>query len=220
MIKIAGASVAYGSHTILRDVSLQIHPGELVFVTGQTGSGKTTLLKLLSMELMPTRGTVSVGDFHSSSIKARQKALLRRSLGIVFQDYRLLDDRSVYENVAFALEVTGARRRDIKRKVLMALGQVGLAHQRHRRPRELSGGEQQRVVIARALVNSPVFLLADEPTGNLDPLTAKEILQVLTAINTGGTGVVMATHNAEQVRDLRGRRLLIEGGTLRELPPC
>ncbi len=153
MITITGASVAYGAHTVLRDVSLQIRPGEFVFVTGQTGSGKTTLLRLLSMELMPSRGSVSVGSFHSSSIKPRELAMLRRSLGIVFQDYRLLDDRSVYDNVAFALEVTGVRHGDIKRKVLLALGQLGLTHQRHRRPRELSG-EQQRVVIARALVNS------------------------------------------------------------------
>jgi cell division transport system ATP-binding protein len=122
--------------------------------------------------------------------------------------------------VAFALEVTGARHRDIQRKVLHALGDVGLSHQRHRKPSELSGGEQQRVVIARALVNSPVFLLADEPTGNLDPATSREILQLLAAINMGGMGVVMATHNADQAGAMRGRRMVIEEGVLRELPAC
>jgi cell division transport system ATP-binding protein len=220
MITITNASVAYGSHLVLRDITLQIKPGEFVLVTGQTGSGKSTFLKLLYMGMDPVKGSVSVGGYHSASITPRQKALLRRSLGIVFQDHRLFDDRSVYDNVAFALEVTGARHRDIQRKVLHALGDVGLSHQRHRKPSELSGGEQQRVVIARALVNSPVFLLADEPTGNLDPATSREILQLLAAINMGGMGVVMATHNADQAGAMRGRRMVIEEGVLRELPAC
>jgi cell division transport system ATP-binding protein len=216
VITFTHVGVELGSGTILRDVSLQIKPGEFVLLTGRTGSGKSTLLRLIYMDLIPTRGTVAVGDIHSARISAKKKALLRRSLGIVFQDYRMMDDRPVYDNVAFALEVTGVQRSEIKKRVMRVLGEVGLSHQRYRLPLELSGGERQRVIIARALVNGPTYLLADEPTGSLDPSTSKDIMDLLSAINVRGTGVIMATHNYDLVVPRSVRVLHIEDGQIRE----
>jgi cell division transport system ATP-binding protein len=166
------------------------------------------------MDLLPTKGTVTVGPYSAENIERKEKPYLRRTLGIIFQDFRLLDDRNVYDNVAFTLHVTGAKSKDIKKRVFRALGDVGLAHQRNKMPNELSGGEQQRVVIARALVNNPDFLLADEPTGNLDPATALEILQLLKNINTRGTAVVMATHNYDLVRKMNERIVQVKNGKL------
>ena len=214
MITISNVTVQFNGTTVLDDVSLQIKPGDFLFLVGQTGSGKSTLLKLIYMDLIPTRGTVTVGAYSSSNIERGEKPFLRRDLGIIFQDFRLLDDRNVYDNVAFTLHVTGAKSRDLKKKVLRALADVGLTHQRNKMPHELSGGEQQRVVIARAIVNNPSFLLADEPTGNLDPTTSQEILQLLTNINTRGTAVVMATHNYELVRQTNERVVQIQNGKL------
>jgi cell division transport system ATP-binding protein len=214
MINLSNVTVQYNGTTILDDVSLQVKPGDFVFLVGQTGCGKSTLLKLMYMDIMPTRGLVTVGPYSSENIESREKPYLRRTLGIIFQDFRMLDDRNVYDNVAFTLHVTGAKSKDIKKRVLRALGQVGLAHQRNKMPNELSGGEQQRVVIARALVNNPSFLLADEPTGNLDPMTSHEILELLKDINTGGTAVVMATHNYDLVRRMHERIVQIRGGKL------
>jgi cell division transport system ATP-binding protein len=210
MIALNNVTVAYENHTVLEDVSLQIKPGEFVFLVGQTGCGKSTLLRLMYMDIHPLKGSVSVGKYNSSSILPGEKPHLRRSLGIIFQDFRLLEDRSVYDNVAFTLHVTGTHAKEIKKKVLHALADVGLSHQRNKMVHELSGGEQQRVVIARAIVNNPNFLLADEPTGNLDPGTSKEILQLLKDINTGGTAVVMATHNYDIVRRINERILQIK----------
>lgn len=212
MITLNEVTVAYKGNTVLDAVSLQVKPGDFMFLVGQTGSGKSTLLKLMYMDLEPTRGVVTVGKYMSSNILEREKPYLRRTLGIIFQDFRLLDDRNVFENVAFTLHVTGVRSRDIKRRVLHALADVGLSHLRHKMPHELSGGEQQRVVIARALVNDPLFLLADEPTGNLDPSTSFEILQLLKDINTRGTAVIMATHNYDLVRKVNERILQIKNG--------
>ncbi len=214
MIVLNTVSAGFDDREIFREVSIKINPGEFVFLIGPTGSGKSTLLKLIYMDVIPTRGTVSVGSYMSAGITKRQTAMLRRSLGIVFQDYRLFDDRSVFDNVAFALEVTGARHSELKRKVMHALGDVGLSHLRYRHPSELSGGEQQRVVIARAMVNSPTFLLADEPTGNLDPATAGEILDLLGIINRRGTGVIMATHNYDLVRRTGGRVVELQNGKI------
>lgn len=212
MITLNEVTVAYKGNTVLDAVSLQVKPGDFMFLVGQTGSGKSTLLKLMYMDLEPTKGVVTVGKYMSSNILEREKPYLRRTLGIIFQDFRLLDDRNVFENVAFTLHVTGVRSRDIKRRVLHALADVGLSHLRHTMPHELSGGEQQRVVIARALVNDPLFLLADEPTGNLDPSTSFEILQLLKDINTRGTAVIMATHNYDLVRKVNERILQIKNG--------
>jgi cell division transport system ATP-binding protein len=212
MIKFVNVSYSFPGHPVLHDCSLEIHPGEFVFMVGQTGCGKSTILRLIYMDLIPTRGVVVVGKYHSSHIPQSEKPLLRRTLGIVFQDFRLLDDRSVYDNVAFTLHVTGTPGSEIKKRVLHALADVGLSHVRNKMAYELSGGEQQRVVIARALVNEPSFLLADEPTGNLDPATSREILQLLKDINTRGTAVVMATHNYELVRKVRERILQVKNG--------
>ncbi len=212
MIRFTDVGFRYGTHAILENVSFEIKPGDFVFLVGQTGSGKSTLLKLMYMDLKPTSGTVVVGKYISSSISKNATPHLRRTLGIIFQDYRLFDDRTVYENVAFTLHVTGVKGNEIKKRVLQSLASVGLSHQRNKLPAEISGGEQQRVVIARALVNNPHFLLADEPTGNLDPTTSRDILQLLKDINTRGTAVVMATHNYELVRRMNERILQVREG--------
>jgi cell division transport system ATP-binding protein len=217
MIKFSNVTFGFGNHPVLDNVSFEIKPGDFVFLVGQTGSGKSTLLRLIYMDLIPTKGSVVVGKHHSAHILHREKPYLRRSLGIVFQDYRLLEDRSVYDNVAFTLHVTGTKGSEIKRMVLRALADVGLSHQRNKMAFELSGGEQQRVVIARALVNNPLFLLADEPTGNLDPATSREILNLLKQINTRGTAVVMATHNYDLVRKVNERILQVKDGRVFEV---
>lgn len=214
LIRLSNVSLTYpGSHREgLQHVNLVVRKGEFVFLIGPTGAGKSTILKLICMAAQPDSGTVVVGHYNSASVKRHEISLLRRQLGIVFQDFRLLEDRNVYDNVAFALIVTGTKRREIKRRVLRALADVGLSHKRYQMPHELSGGEQQRVAIARALVNGPFILLADEPTGNLDPETAEGILDLLEKINARGTAVLMATHNYALVERARRRVVRIEGG--------
>jgi cell division transport system ATP-binding protein len=212
MIRFSNVTFSFDTHVILEDVSFEIKPGEFVFLVGQTGSGKSTILRLMYMDIAPIRGSVVVGKYHSTHILKSETPYLRRSLGIIFQDFRLLEDRSVYDNVAFTLHVTGTKGAEIKKSVLHVLANVGLSHQRNKMAYELSGGEQQRVVIARALVNNPSFLLADEPTGNLDPSTSREILQLLKDINTRGTAVVMATHNYDLVRKMNERILQVKNG--------
>jgi cell division transport system ATP-binding protein len=184
----------------LRDVSLHISRGEFVFLTGHSGAGKSTMLKLMYAETRPTAGEVRVSGFVASALRPADVPRLRRRLGIVFQDFRLLEDRTAEENIAFALEVTGARQDSIPSKVMRVLSQVGLASKAQAYPHELSGGEQQRVAIARALVNDPAILLADEPTGNLDERATRGVFQLLRDINAGGTCVVMATHDLDLVR--------------------
>ncbi|HTO93836.1 MAG TPA: ATP-binding cassette domain-containing protein [Bacteroidota bacterium] len=217
MIAFKGVSVDFGSRTLLDNVTLQIRPGEFVFLVGQTGSGKSTMLRLIYMDILPSRGAVFVGKHCSASIQPREIPSLRRELGVVFQDFKLLEDRSVFDNVAFTLHVTGTHGAEIKRKVIQTLGDVGLSHARNKMADELSGGEQQRVAIARALVNNPAFLLADEPTGNLDPGTSGEILALLKEINMRGTACVVATHNYDIVRKAKGRILRIEEGAVTEV---
>jgi len=214
MISLSNVTLQFNGNTVLDNVSLQVKPGDFVFLVGQTGCGKSTILKLMYMDLLPTKGTVTVGPYSAETIEKKETPYLRRTLGIIFQDFRLLDDRNVYDNVAFTLHVTGAKSKDIRKRVLRTLGDVGLAHERNKMPNELSGGEQQRVVIARALVNNPSFLLADEPTGNLDPGTSLEILQLLKNINTRGTAVVMATHNYDLVRKMNERIVQVKNGKL------
>ena len=186
--------------TALNDVSFRISKGEFAFLTGPSGAGKSTILKLVYMEEKPTSGDVRVSGMHANLIRRREIPMLRRKLGIVFQDFRLLEDRTAEENIAFALEVTGAPRDVIPSKVSRLLTRVGLAAKGTSYPRELSGGEQQRVAIARALVNDPMVLIADEPTGNLDERATRGIFQLLRDINAAGTAVLMATHNLELVR--------------------
>lgn len=220
MIQFYNVSVKLGERFVLRGISLQIMKGEFVYLIGKTGAGKTTLLRLIYMDLFPSQGNVNVQDYSSSSIKKRQIPYLRRKVGVVFQDFKLLNDRNVYDNVAFALRVTGARRGHIKSRVLSVLTQVGLNHKRYQMPHRLSGGEKQRVAIARALVNEPFVLLADEPTGNLDPDASREIVELLERINKSGTAVCMATHNYELIRYAPHRTILMENGRiLREIDP-
>jgi cell division transport system ATP-binding protein len=184
----------------LTDVSFHIRKGEFSFLTGHSGSGKSTMLKLIHMAEKPTRGEVRVSGFSSTRIKQREVAMLRRKIGYVFQDFRLLTNRTAADNVAFALEVTGARRAVIRAKVGKLLAMVGLAAKAEAYPHELSGGEQQRVAVARALVHDPLVLLADEPTGNLDERATKGIFELVRSINTAGTAVLFATHNLDLVR--------------------
>jgi cell division transport system ATP-binding protein len=188
------------SRVALSHVTFQVKRGEFVFLIGPSGSGKTTILKLLYMEEKPTHGDVWVSGVNASTARRKEISQLRRKLGIVFQDFRLLEDRTAEQNVAFALEVTGVSKSEIPDRVTRVLTQVGLAAKASQLPRQLSGGEQQRVAIARALVNDPHFLLADEPTGNLDERATRGVIQLLREINAAGTSVIMATHDLEIVR--------------------
>jgi cell division transport system ATP-binding protein len=200
--------------TALQDVTLHVGKGEFVFVTGPSGAGKTTLLKMVYMEERPTSGDVRVSGTSSLSATPREVAKLRRKLGIVFQDFRLLENRTAEQNIAFALEVTGAAAGIIGPKVARALAQVGLSAKGTAFPRELSGGEQQRVAIARALVNDPFVLIADEPTGNLDDRATRGIFQLLREINASGTAVMMATHNLELIRRQEFRTIEMNRGAI------
>jgi cell division transport system ATP-binding protein len=198
----------------LKDVSFHVSKGEFVFLTGHSGAGKSTIMKLLFAEQRPSQGDVRVSGFQVGSMRADEIPKLRRRLGVVFQDFRLLDDRTAAENIAFALEVTGARRDTIPARVMRVLTQVGLAAKSRAYPRELSGGEQQRVAIARALVNDPAILLADEPTGNLDERATRGVFQLLREINAGGTSVVMATHDLDLVRQTSYRTIELRDGAI------
>jgi cell division transport system ATP-binding protein len=198
----------------LADVNVVIPPGDFVFLVGPSGAGKSTFIRLLIREQLPTTGRVTVAGRDLSRMRRREVPRLRRRIGIVFQDFRLLPAKTVFENVAFALEVTGASRAEIRRRVPQLLNLVGLHEHDEHLPTQLSGGEQQRVAIARALVHDPAMLIADEPTGNLDPVTSWEIIQLLIQINGLGTTVLMATHNQEIVNAMRRRVLALEHGTL------
>lgn len=202
------------SYEALNDMSFFIDKGEFVYLTGASGAGKTTLLKHIYMEELPTSGQVFVCGFDSKYIRPRELPLLRRKLGIVFQDFRLLNDRNVFENVAFALRVIGKHEREIKRKVFEVLALTGLSHKCFNYPNQLSGGEQQRVCLARAIVNDPWVLLADEPTGNLDLEVSKEIFSLLQTINSWGTTVIMATHDLHLIEPYHYRQLILSRGTL------
>jgi cell division transport system ATP-binding protein len=198
----------------LKDVSFHVSKSEFVFLTGHSGAGKSTILKLLFGEQKPSQGEVKVSGFSIGEIRSGDVPRLRRRLGVVFQDFRLLEDRTAAENVAFALEVTGARRDTIPARTMRVLTQVGLAAKSRAYPRELSGGEQQRVAIARALVNDPAILLADEPTGNLDERATRGVFQLLREINAGGTVVVMATHDLDLVRQTKYRTIELREGAI------
>jgi cell division transport system ATP-binding protein len=204
---------------VLEDVSLRVERGELVYLVGPTGSGKSSLLKLLYMEMQPDSGVVRVADYRSDRIKPSETPFLRRSLGIVFQDFQLLPDRSVFDNVAFAQYVTGHRGKAVKSKVMHVLSRVGLSHKLRQYPHQLSGGEQQRVVIARAIINDPWIILADEPTGNLDPTVAEEIQRLLIGLHRSGMTVVMATHDYRLVRSFPARTLAVMNRRIVEVDP-
>ncbi len=195
-------------------IDLEINEGEFVFLVGPSGSGKTTIIKLLTGEVKATDGDIFVNDFNMREIKPRKLPMLRRTLGVIFQDFRLIDDKNVYENVAFAMRVVGANKREIDKRVPYVLELVGLEGREKRLPQELSGGEQQRVAIARALVNSPSLIIADEPTGNLDPVKSLELMLLLEKINELGTTVLVVTHEKELVNSFAKRVIAIDQGTV------
>lgn len=215
MITLENVSKSYSTGApALNDVSLHIDAGEFVFVVGDSGSGKSTLIKLLLRELLPTSGKITVNDTDVAALRHRQIPKYRRKLGVVFQDFRLLKDRNVYDNVAFAQRIVQTPSREVKRNVPSILSTVGLAGKYKAKPRQLSGGEQQRVAIARALVNNPPILLADEPTGNLDPKNSWEIMKLLEEINEKGTTVLVVTHNREIVNAMKKRVITMNKGVV------
>ena len=216
MIKLEHVSKSYSAGIpALNDISLNIEEGEFVFIVGNSGSGKSTLIKLLLKELEPTKGVITINNRNLNAIRRKQIPKYRRNVGVVFQDFRLLKDRNVYENVAFAQKVIGTPARLIRSSVPTMLSMVGLAAKYKSYPKQLSGGEQQRVAIARALVNQPKILLADEPTGNLDNHNAWEIMKLLEEINQKGTTVVVVTHNLEIVKAMKKRVITMKKGMQR-----
>lgn len=215
MIDIIDAHVVYGNGQVaVDDLSVHIHHGEFVVVVGPSGAGKSSFIKLLTRELIADRGSVIIENQDIGQLKKQEVPFYRRKLGIVFQDFRLLPTKTVFENVAFALEVIETRKKDIKPKVNEVLAMVGILHKANELPHNLSGGEQQRVAIARAIVNRPVLLIADEPTGNLDPSTSKEIIDLFKEINNCGTTVLMVTHDMDMVKYLNKRVIRIEHGRI------
>lgn len=215
MIEFKNISKIYGNNVkALSDVNIEINAGEFVFLVGPSGSGKSTFIKMILKEIEPTNGKISISDKDLSSITRKQIPYYRRKIGMVFQDFRLIPNLNVYENVAFAMRVVEASPREIRRRVPMVLSLVGLSHKYKMFPNQLSGGEQQRVSLARALVNNPSVLIADEPTGNLDPETAREIMELLDDINKSGTTVLMATHAKDIVDYMKKRVIAIDRGEI------
>lgn len=215
MIRLDHVSKSYEvGKPALEDVTIHIDPGEFVFVVGDSGSGKSTLIRLLLKELEPTKGRIFINGQDLKKVTHKKIPMYRRNVGVVFQNFRLLPDRNVYENIAFAMKVVEAPTREIKKKVPTMLSLVGLAAKYKSRPNQLSGGEQQRVAIARALVNEPKIILADEPTGNLDSDNTWEIMRLLDEINKRGTTVVVVTHNMEIVRAMNKRVITIKKGVV------
>ncbi len=210
MIEFHNVRLTFGAQVVLERANLLISEGEFVYIIGETGVGKSSFLRLIYMDVLPSFGRVRVGGYDSSALRRQQIPFLRRSIGIVFQDYRLLEDRTVAENVAFALHVTGAKRQMIGPRVHKVLSEVGLSSKEHAMPSDLSGGEKQRVAIARALVNDPVILLADEPTGNLDPVASRDILAIFDRINKRGTACIIATHDYGLLVQRPGRVIKIQ----------
>ena len=216
MVQMNNVTMVYGNSDVaaLDGVSLSISEGEFAFLVGPSGSGKTTILKLLTGEIRPTEGEITVNGFNMGEMKRRKMPKMRRTIGVVFQDFRLIENMTVYDNVAFAMRVVGATGKEIKARVPKVLELVGLEGREKRLPTELSGGEQQRVAIARALVNNPKMIIADEPTGNLDPVRSLELMLLLEKINDMGTTVLVVTHEKELVNAFSKRVIAIDGGHL------
>ncbi|MGD9487452.1 MAG: cell division ATP-binding protein FtsE [Calditrichaceae bacterium] len=216
MIEFYNVAVDIDGKSILRNITFRMLKGEFVYLVGASGAGKSTILRLIYMDLFPSEGMVVVENFSSAKIREKEIPYLRRKVGVVFQDFKLLQDRNVFDNVAFALRVTGVKGAEIKRKVMRVLAEVNLGHKRNHYPAELSGGEQQRVAIARAIVNDPIIVLADEPTGNLDDHSSLEIVKILEKINHQGTAVLMATHDNNIVSRFPNRTIKADKGILRQ----
>lgn len=215
ILNFQNVSTGYRNFNILHDVNFSMGKGEFVYLVGKTGAGKSSILKLTYAELKPNLGSVQVGDYNIGKIKKRQVPHLRRKLGIVFQDFQLLPDRNIYENIRFALRATGWKdRKRIKERISDVMVKVGLGSKLKHMPHQLSGGEQQRVAIARALINDPILLLADEPTGNLDPEATENIMEILFRINLAGTSVLMATHEHDLIYRYTARTLECREGAL------
>ena len=215
MIRLSDVVKEYESGTTaLKGISLRIEDGEFVFLVGPSGSGKSTIIKLLTGEIVPTSGQIAVNGFSLTNIAERQIPLLRRSIGIIFQDFRLIEKKTVYENLSFAMRAVGASPREIKKRIPYVLELVGLEEKTDRYPNEISGGEQQRVAIARALINNPSTIIADEPTGNLDPARSLEIMRLLERINQLGTTMVVVTHEKDLVNQFKKRVVTLEQGAI------
>jgi cell division transport system ATP-binding protein len=212
MLSFDSVEFHYRNQPVFTNLNFELDYGEFVFVIGKSGIGKSTLMQLIYMNLFPLTGTVRIAEFDSQTIKPAQIPLLRRKIGVIFQDFKLLPDRDVYQNLAYVMKVTGTSSKEIKRKINETLSDVGLSHKRLNKPHELSGGEQQRVAIARAILNDPILILADEPTGNLDPETSSEILALLKKINKRGTAVLVVTHNYDIVKKANERVIKLDDG--------
>lgn len=214
MIHFSNVSKVFDNLTALRNITFSVEKGEMAFITGPSGAGKSTLLKIIYLSEKPDEGTVTVADWDLSSLKGSSIPFLRRNIGVVFQDFRLLDNRNVFDNIAMALRIRGMPEYEVKERVMDVLKTVNLRHKADGYPKTLSGGEQQRVVIARAIVGEPTVLLADEPTGNLDPDTAAGISRMFKDINAKGTTVLVATHNKELFRNTGRRVIRLDNGTI------
>jgi cell division transport system ATP-binding protein len=212
MLTFNNVEFKYPNQEVFNNLNMQLNSGDFAFLIGKSGVGKSTLLQLVYMDILPQSGYVQVGEFSSDTIKPRKLPALRKRLGVVFQDFKLLEDRNVYNNLAFILHVTETPRKIIKEKIMNSLKSVGLEHKYKNMPSQLSGGEKQRVAIARAVINNPKLILADEPTGNLDPKTSDEIMSILQDINARGTAVLFATHNYELVKKTEAKIFKIENG--------
>lgn len=210
MLNFSNVSFSFQNQPVFEDLNFSLGAGEFTFLIGKSGAGKSTFLKMIYMDLFPQKGFVEVNGYNSSVIRKKDIPFLRRKIGVIFQDFQLLSDRNIYDNLAFVLEVTNTPSKEIRKRVFNALTEVGLMHKQTNMPGELSGGEQQRVAIARAMLHHPALLLADEPTGNLDPETSIEILEILKKINSRGTSVICATHDYDLVRKFNTRITRLE----------
>ncbi len=217
MLEFNDVGFSYNGDEILRSLSFNMKNGEFVFLIGKSGSGKSTLLQLIYFNLLPDSGAIIFDAYATGSIKTSQLPLCRRKIGIIFQDFKLIEDRTIYENLAFVLETVNTPAKKIKKKISQVLSDVGLSHKIKSLPKELSGGEKQRIAIARAIINEPLLVVADEPTGNLDPETSLEILELLKKINNRGTAVLFATHNYELIKKSNARILQLENGIIKEV---
>ncbi|WP_445664981.1 cell division ATP-binding protein FtsE [Fodinibius sp. AD559] len=217
VIEFSNVTVSFDHQPVLDNINFSLENGAFTYLIGQTGAGKSSFLRLIYRDLLPDSGRVRVADLDVTSLPDKKVPYLRRRLGIVFQDFQLLPDRSVYDNVAFSLQVTGEKKSYIKQRVVEVLGMVGLSHKRKNMPHDLSGGEKQRVVIARALANEPRIMLADEPTGNLDPEASASIMELLKQINNRGMAVLMVTHDYDTVKQYPYRTLKLDDGKINDI---